>query len=108
MLRLRFAAVGERFLEKLSSRDQNAALEFLRDAYVARDFDRFIAFLLEELPKLVRSEVTSYNEMRPRERYSKNWVKPESLMVPKRDEAWANVMHEHPVVVALPLSVSHS
>jgi DNA-binding NarL/FixJ family response regulator len=85
-------------LEGLTIRQQRAALAFLRDAYRARDFDQFVAFVLVTLPTLVRSEVTSYNEMRPAERYSRNWVNPESLMVPERDEAWANVMHEHPIL----------
>jgi DNA-binding CsgD family transcriptional regulator len=85
-------------MERLTMRQQSAALAFLRDAYHARDFDQFVAFLLATLPTLVRSEVTSYNEMRPAGRYSRNWVNPESLMVPERDEAWANVMHEHPIV----------
>ena len=79
-------------------RQQRAALAFLRDAYRVRDFDQFVAFLLATLPTMIRSEVTSYNEMRPADRYSRNWVSPESLMVPQRDEAWANVMHEHPIV----------
>jgi DNA-binding CsgD family transcriptional regulator len=82
----------------LTTRQQSAALAFLRDAYRVRDFDQFVAFLLATLPTLIRSEVTSYNEMRPADRYSRNWVNPESLMVPERDEAWASVMHEHPVV----------
>jgi DNA-binding CsgD family transcriptional regulator len=85
-------------MDRLTMRQQSAALAFLRDAYRARDFDQFVAFLLVTLPTLIRSEVTSYNEMRVTERYSRNWVNPESLMVPERDEAWANVMHEHPIV----------
>jgi DNA-binding CsgD family transcriptional regulator len=79
-------------------RQQSAALAFLRDAYRPRDFDKSVTFLLATLPTLIRSEVTSYNEMRPAEHYSRNWVNPESLMVPERDEAWTNVMQEHPIV----------
>ena len=85
-------------MKRLTMRQQGAALAFVRDAYRVRDFEQFVAFLLATLPTLIRSEVTSYNEMRPAERYSRNWVSPESLMVPERDEAWANVMHEHPIV----------
>jgi DNA-binding CsgD family transcriptional regulator len=85
-------------MERLPIRQQGAALAFLRDAYRGRDFDQFVAFLLVRLPTLIRSEVTSYNEMRPADHYSRNWVNPESLMVPERDEAWANVMQEHPIV----------
>ena len=83
---------------QLTLPDQTAALEFLRNAYTARDLDQFIAFILVALPALIRSEVTSYNEMRPLEAFSKNWVNPASLMIAERDEAYARVMHEMPVV----------
>jgi DNA-binding NarL/FixJ family response regulator len=83
---------------RLSAHEQRAAMRFIRDAYSVRDLDGFTEFVLGTLPELLHSEVTSYNEMRPQEHYSRNWVNPRSLMVPERDEAWAWVMHEHPVV----------
>ncbi len=85
-------------MERLTMRQQSAALAFLRDAYRARDFDQFVAFLLATLPILVRSEVTSYNEMRPAEQRSTNWVDPPSLMTPERHEAFARVVHLEPVI----------
>ncbi|MGH7778445.1 MAG: LuxR C-terminal-related transcriptional regulator [Candidatus Binataceae bacterium] len=50
------------------------------------------------LPTLIRSEVTSYNEMWPGEHRSTNWVNPSSLMIPERHEAFARVVHQEPVV----------
>jgi DNA-binding NarL/FixJ family response regulator len=85
-------------VEQLRLRDQRAALQFIRDAYAIRDLDQFVAFILEALPNLVRSEVTSYNEMRPRAHQSRNWVNPASLMVPERHEAFARVIDQEPVV----------
>lgn len=85
-------------MARLMLREQKRALAFIREAYRVRDFNGFVVFLLAALPKLINSEVTSYNEMRPELRESRNWVNPESLMIAKRDEARANVMHEHPVV----------
>lgn len=83
---------------RLTLYDQKKLAAFVRDAYAMRDFSAFVAFVLAALPRLINSEVTSYNEMRPQAHESRNWVNPGSLMVSKRDEAWANVMHEHPVV----------
>ncbi len=83
-------------MERLTLRDQRAALKLIRDAYAIRDFDQFVAFILAALPELIRSELTSYHEMEPRARRSRNWVVPEQP--PARDEAWTRVMHEHPVM----------
>lgn len=84
---------------RLTLHDQKKLAAFIRDAYAMRDFNAFVAFVLAALPRLINSEVTSYNEMRPQARESRNWVNPDSLMVPERHEAWTHVMHEHPVVV---------
>jgi hypothetical protein len=85
-------------LARLSLKDERRALSFIRGASVARDFNAFVAFLFVALPKLIDSEVTSYNEMRPQRSESRNWVNPSSLDVPERHEAWTRVMHQHPVV----------
>jgi DNA-binding CsgD family transcriptional regulator len=85
-------------LARLPLKDQKRALAFIREAYAVRDFNAFVAFLLGALPKLIRSEVTSYNEVRPQRRESRNWVSPSSFDVPERHEAWARVMHQHPVL----------
>ena len=85
-------------MERLTGSQQRAVLRFLRDAYAVRDFDDFVAFLLATIPALIRSEVTSYNEMWPQAHRSTNWVTPPSLMTPERHEAFARVLHQEPVV----------
>ena len=85
-------------MQRLTLRDQRIIAAFLRDASAVRDFNALVTFLLAALPKLIHSEVTSYNEMKPAARESRNWVNPGSLMVPERHAAWLRVMHEHPVV----------
>jgi DNA-binding CsgD family transcriptional regulator len=74
----------------------NAAARFICEASAARDFEQFVAFVLSELPKLVSSEMTSYNEINVREGRSNDWVNP--VQPPERNEAWVRVMHQHPIV----------
>jgi DNA-binding CsgD family transcriptional regulator len=83
-------------LKPLNLRDQHAVLHFLRAAYAIRAADDFVQFVLDQLPALIRSDLTSYNEMAPRERRSRNRVIPRQP--PERDAAWLRVMHEHPVM----------
>jgi len=83
-------------MERLTTHDQKDALGFLRDAYGLREFEQFVQLALHGLPTLIRSEVTSYNEMDPCARRSRNWVVPEQP--PERDEAWESVMDQEPVL----------
>jgi DNA-binding NarL/FixJ family response regulator len=85
-------------VESLTLRQQIAAMQFLRDAYAVRDVSAFVAFLLATLPKLIQSEIASYNEMWPAEHRSTNWVNPPSLMTPERHGAFARVVHQEPVI----------
>jgi DNA-binding CsgD family transcriptional regulator len=87
---------GEPKYPGLRLRDQRAATGFIRHAYSARGFERFVDFVLAELPRLVPSEMTSYNEIGIRAGQSKNWVNP--VQPPERHEAWLRVMHQHPIV----------
>ena len=85
-------------MERLTLCQQTAALQFLRDAYAVRDSSDFVAFLLATLPTLIRSEITSYNEMWPAEHRSINWVNPPALMTLDRHEAFARVVDQEPVI----------
>lgn len=89
-------AMGDPRYSELRLRDQKAAARFIRESCVARGFDQFVDFVLAELPKLISSEMTSYNEIGLREGLSRNWVNP--AQPPERHEAWLRVMHEHPIV----------
>src|ERR1700688_3396020 len=84
--------------EQLSSRNLLRTARFVRGLYVTGGFESFIANLLGSLPELIGSELTTYNEMRPAEARSQNWVSPREANSPQREEAWEHVMHEHPVL----------
>jgi DNA-binding CsgD family transcriptional regulator len=85
-------------LEPLNSRNLLQTARFVRSLYVTGGFESFITNLIASLPKLIASEVTSYNEMRPAEARSRNWVAPQEANSPQQEEAWEHVMHEHPVL----------
>ena len=85
-------------MERLTGSQQRAALLFLRDAYAVRNFGDFVAFLLATFPALIRSEVTSYNEMWPRQGRSNDWSNPAFHLVPERRDAWKRVMHQQPLL----------
>ncbi|HXK02050.1 MAG TPA: LuxR C-terminal-related transcriptional regulator [Verrucomicrobiae bacterium] len=96
MARQSSSSVGVGKFSSLRSRDLNAAARFVRDVSAARGLEQFIAFVLDEMPRLVRSEMTSYNEIDLREGRSVNWVSP--AQPEERHEAWLRVMHQHPIV----------
>ena len=50
-------------MDRLTQRQFQALLEFVRDCYACRDRDGFITHLLRALPKLIPSEVTGYSEI---------------------------------------------
>ena len=51
---------------RLRSREVQATLEFLREAYALRDLETFARYAISAVPKLVASDHTSYNEVNPR------------------------------------------
>ena len=63
-------------MDRLTQRQLQALLEFVRDCYACRDRDGFITHLLRALPKLIPSEVTGYKRNQPREREAEvlSWV----------------------------------
>lgn len=83
-------------MEQPKLHDLRRALDLFRGIYETNDFESFVARLLAALPKLVDSEVTSYNRMRFAEAQSENWVAPKEVNTPARARAWERVMHEHP------------
>lgn len=85
-------------MERLRQRDFRLLLEFLREICAPRDLDGFVTHVLSALPKLIRSELTSYNEMIPEKKASANWTNPADYCTPAVNERWKQVMHEHPVL----------
>jgi len=52
-------------MESLGLKELRSALTFLQELYVSRDLSEFQTHLLSTLPKLVPSEICSYNEVNP-------------------------------------------
>lgn len=73
-------------------------LRLLRHAYAAATCDDFAHTLTTELPRLIPSEVTSYNDIDPVRGRSLNWVEPTSVVTDERNRAWETHMGEHPVL----------
>lgn len=59
-------------MERVRQQDLRALLEFLRGCYAPRDLEAFVAYLIRVLPQVVRSEITTYNEVNLREQQI-NW-----------------------------------
>ncbi len=70
----------------------------MRHTYAASTCDEFAHVLTTELPKLIPSEVTSYNDIDPVHGRSLNWVEPTSVVTDERNRAWELHMAEHPVL----------
>lgn len=86
-------------MERLTQRDMRAVLEFLEGAYGRHDLDGLVDHILRQLPKLVRSEVTAYNEINPRHRRIV-WREEPSLttVFPDARAIFQQHMGEHPLI----------
>jgi DNA-binding CsgD family transcriptional regulator len=84
---------------RLLPQDFRALLEFLRELYALRDLEAFRAHFLSALPRIVPSEVTTYDEMNPTKKESKDWSNPPEAFTPTLKHAWAQVLHEHSILM---------
>lgn len=73
-------------------------LGLLRHAYAATTVDDFARVVTTELPRLIPSEITSYNEIDPVNGHSANWVAPATVATDEQNSAWEAHMAEHPVL----------
>ncbi|HEY7678549.1 MAG TPA: helix-turn-helix transcriptional regulator, partial [Candidatus Methylomirabilis sp.] len=76
--------------------DLRALLEFLKGNYALRDLETFARHVVHTLPKVIGSEITSYNEVDPRRRRITAWQIP-----PPPDElkpVFDQHIPEHPIV----------
>jgi DNA-binding CsgD family transcriptional regulator/PAS domain-containing protein len=89
----------ERAVERLKQRDLRTVLEFLREIYAVQDLDAFAAHLVSALPQVVRSHITSYNEVNARKRRIA-WVDhpPNILSYESRKEVFEALMANHPLI----------
>lgn len=79
--------------------DFRALLEFLKELYALRDLEAFRAHLLSALPKVVPSEVTTYDEMNPTKKESKDRSDPPEAFTPTLKQAWTQVLREHSILM---------
>lgn len=86
-------------MERLRTRDLRGVLAFLEGAYAAHDLDRLIEYVLRQLPRLVRSELTAYNEINPRRRRIV-WRDEPSVagVFPEGREIFQRHMADHPLI----------
>lgn len=84
-------------MERLTSRDLLAISDVLQRLYAFRDLDSFVAFLLDEIPRLVASEITVYGELDPRAgRFRFDSSPPATGRFPGWQEVYRAHLSEHP------------
>lgn len=86
-------------MERLPQRHLRGLLKFLEGLAAVSERDAFIAYLLTELPTLIRSEILTYNEMVPSQQISQDWVTTPEFNTPEQSAVWARHMHEHPTLM---------
>ena len=79
--------------------DLAALLEFLRSNYVARDLPEFRQYVITTLPRVVRSEITGYNEVDTRKWRDEHILYPvERMNFRDSYELFNQHIREHPVI----------
>lgn len=85
-------------MDRLTSQDLQTLMEFVRDAYALRDVDGFSAHVVEALPRLVRSDHTSYAEIDFGSRRVVRVSNPSGRGFPDADRVFETLIHENPVL----------
>ena len=86
-------------MESLREHDVSALLDFLRTLYALRDLRRFRCHLISAVPKLVRSEITTYNEVNCESRQNATVSDPpDALDFPDSHRIFNQHIPEHPLI----------
>ncbi len=85
-------------MPRLSQRDLQAVLEYLRTTYETLDLDAFRRQAVAGLLDLVPSAFGSYNEIEPKTGRVRYVVEPSSALVPNLEPVFAQQIQEHPVL----------
>ena len=87
-------------MERLTNKDLRALLEFLKECYGVCDLDAFAQRVISKLPKIVPSEILTYNEINPRRRRARVMWHP-STAQPSVESTTAFEQHirEHPLIM---------
>lgn len=84
-------------MERLTKKDLRTLLEFIKESNGISDLDTFACHVISRLPKIVPSEITTYNEVNPRRRRI-SWVwEPSNVPFPEQ-RIFEQHMHEHPLI----------
>jgi DNA-binding CsgD family transcriptional regulator len=83
----------------LTCRDLSSAIEFLHETYALCDLEEFRSVVVTHLPKLVRSDVTAYNEIDTRQQSLRAHINPvDAFGFPGAVHLFEQHMHEHPLI----------
>ena len=85
-------------MERLGQRDLGAFLSFVREIYGQPDLESFATQVVSALPRVVRSEWTSYNEVDPQSRTVAYTMDPLPYDWPESEQVFERYVHEHPLV----------
>ena len=76
-------------MQRLTNKDLLALLEFIEECYSVCDLDTFAQRVISKLPKIVPSDITSYNEVNPRkERGVRFLVYPQNAYTPGENQVF--------------------
>lgn len=86
-------------MERLTNKELRALLQFLRECYDICDLDTFAHRVISRLPKIVPSEITSYNEVNPRRKRIRVTFNPSNIdPSPDARKFFDLHMPEHPLI----------
>jgi len=92
-------AAGEQGLERLARKDFRALLECLGGLYALRDLRGFPTHVVSALPKVVSSDITSFNEVNPPKRRNTLVVAPaDAINFPDSRRIFEAHIPEHPLI----------
>jgi len=86
-------------MERVRQQDLRTLLDFLQGCYAPRDLDGFVAYLIRALPQVVRSEITTYNEVNLREQQiTWVWEPASALNLSDAGAIFERHIAEHPLI----------
>lgn len=86
-------------MERLTRNDLEALLDFLRKGYSRLNLEDFRKHILLDLPKLVSSDITTYNEVNLRKQCMVWSREPAEARFPGDEDIFEQHIHEHPLIV---------
>lgn len=85
-------------IERLGARELREVLKFLGELYAFQNLDAFTAHVNARLPDLVDCDIIGYNEINVARQRFNYVVEPANALFPDAGQAFADHMHEHPII----------